>query len=98
MMKIFRKSGEAVTTAVDVLSDTVDDLTHAEYPLPSIPVVTGEHVGSLEDLNLPLLVRELGERKKQKLLKRLVELEREMEKAQKELVQLNILLDAANSL
>jgi hypothetical protein len=69
-----------------------------DTPIANIPAIPSEHVGSLEDVNLPLLVRELGERKKQKLLKRMVELEREMEKAQKELSQLNILLEAANGI
>ena len=94
-MQLFKKT---VTTAVDVVSDTVEDMAPADSQITNLPVITGEHVGSLEDLNLPLMVRELGLRKKQKLLKRMVELEREMEKAQKELAQLNILLDAANKI
>ena len=98
MMQIFRKSGHAVTAAVDVLTDTVEDMGQVDTPLAHLPEVTPDRAGSLEDINLPLLVRELGERQKQKLLKRLWELEREMEKARKELAQLNVLLDAANSL
>jgi hypothetical protein len=95
MMQLFKKT---VATAVDVVTDTVEDMATLDTPIANIPAIPSEHVGSLEDINLPLLVRELGERKKQKLLKRMVELEREMEKAQKELAQLNVLLDAANSI
>ena len=94
-MQLFKKT---VTTAVDVVSDTVEDMAQVDTPLANLPHIPSDHAGSLEDINLPLLVRELGERKKHKLLKRMVELEREMEKAQKELSQLNVLLDAANGL
>ena len=98
MMQLFKQGGKAVTTAVDMVSDTVEDMAAVDTPLANLPEATPDHAGSLEDINLPLLVRELGERKKHKLLKRMVELEREMEKAQKELSQLNILLEAANKI
>lgn len=98
MVKLFNRGWRAVTLTTDIVTDTVENMASVDNPIAHIPVVPVDQLGSLEDLNLPLLVREIGERKKQKLLKRMVELEREMEKAQKELHQLNVLLEAANTL
>lgn len=99
MMKIFRKGGQAVTTAVDVLTDTVEEVATADTPLHSLPNVPAEHTASIgEDINLPLLVKELGGRKKLTLERRRKEITAELEKIDKELTQLHVLLEAANSL
>lgn len=91
-MTIFKRK---VTTAQAVMEDIVDP----DLPLLHLPDVTGEHPASLgDDVNLPLLVREMGGRKKLKLSKRRQELLKELDTIDKELMQLDVLLDAANSL
>jgi hypothetical protein len=101
MMALFKKGGKVIGTAVDIVTDTATDgLSPAtDTPLPSLPNVTGEYPASLtDDINLPLLIREMGSRKKLKLSQRRTELLKELEKIDKEMVQLDVLLDAANSL
>lgn len=98
-MAIFRKGTKAVTTAVDVVSDTVEDVASVETPLHSLPSVTAEHPASIgDDINLPLLVKEMGGRKKLKLSNRRKEILQELEKIDKELIQLDILLEAAHKI
>jgi hypothetical protein len=92
MVKLFSKGWNQVTVAVD-------DIVDPESPITTLPDHTNEHPASLgDDINLPLLVREMGERKKYKLIKRREELVKEMDMVDKELMQLDVLLDAANSL
>ena len=91
-MKLFNRGWNSVSMTVDTIVD-------AEAPVDHIPHVTDEHPGSIgDDINLPLLVMEVGTRKKQKLATRRTELLKELEKIDKELVQLDVLLDAASSL
>jgi hypothetical protein len=99
MMTIFKRSGRAVTTTVDILTDTIDDLASMELPMHKLPNSVGEYPASIgDDINLVLLVRELGARKKIKMVSRRDELLKELNQIDKELLQLNVLLDAANSL
>lgn len=92
MVKFFSKGWNQVTLAVD-------DIVDPESPLTTLPDHTNEHPASIgDDINLPLLVRELGERKKDKLWKRRAQLVKELDVIDKELMQLDVLLDAANSL
>lgn len=98
-MSLFNKGSKAVTTAVDVVTDTVDEMTTMDLPLVTLPDATGEHPASIgDDVNLPLLVRELGGRKKLKLARRREQILKELDTIDKELMQLDVLLDAANSL
>ncbi len=100
MMALFRKGGKVIGTAVDIVTDTAtDSFSPAEMPLPSLPNVTDEHPASLtDDINLPLLIREMGSRKQAKLHQRQKEILLELEKIEKEMAQLDVLLNAANSL
>jgi hypothetical protein len=78
---------------------TVNEVVDQDTPVDHIPHVTGEHPGSIgDDVNLPLLVRELGGRKKLKLSKRRQQLLKELDTIDKELMQLDVLLDAAEKL
>ncbi len=77
----------------------VDEIVDPEIPLLHLPDTTGEHPASIgDDVNLPLLVRELGSRKKLKISRRREELLKELQTIDKELLQLDVLLDAANSI
>lgn len=99
MMQIFRKSGQAVSTALDIVNDTVDDVVNPIAPLHIIPDNTSEFPASIgDDINLILLVKELGARQKLKMTKRREELMKELNMLDKELGQLDVLLDAVNSL
>lgn len=98
-MSLFNKGSKAVTDAVDIVTDTVDEMTTMDMPLVTLPDSTGEHPASIgDDVNLPLLVRELGGRKKLKLSRRREQILKELDTIDKELMQLDVLLDAANSL
>ncbi len=89
MMRLFKKKVDTV----------VVDMVDPELPLQHLPDTTGEHPASLgDDVNLPLLVREMGGRKKTKLTKRRQDILKELDTIDKELMQLDVLLDAANSL
>ena len=91
-MKLFNRGWNSVSV-------TVDEMVDPHSPVDHIPHVTDEHPGSIgDDINLPLLVMEMGTRKKKKLAARRIELLNELEKIDKELMQLDVLLDAANSL
>ena len=92
MVKLFNEGWSRVTLAVDEIVDP-------ESPVDTLPPCTDEYPASIgEDINLPLLVRELGERKKHKLTLRQTALLAELDKIEDELRQLDVLLDAANSL
>ena len=92
MVKLFNRGWRQVNVVVD-------DIVDPDSPVDILPDHTNEHPASLgDDINLPLLVRELGERKKLKIVKRREELVKELDKLDKELMQLNVLLDAAHSL
>lgn len=99
MVKLFNRGWRAVTLTTDIVADTVEDAATVDTPLHSLPSVTAEHPASLgDDINLPLLVKELGGRKKLKLSNRRKEILQELEKIDKELIQLDILLEAANKI
>lgn len=99
MMKLFNRGWRAVTLTTEVVNSGVDDLTNPDLPLPHLPKYTPEYSPSIgDDCNLPLLVRELGGRKKLKLSKRRQQILKELDTIDKELMQLDVLLDAANSL
>ena len=88
-----------MTLTTDIVTDTVEDVARIDSPLSHIPSVTAEYPASIgDDINLPLLVRELGGRKKMKLTKRREAILKELEGIVKELEQLDVLLEAANSL
>ena len=92
MVKLFNRGWRSV-------SMTVDEIVDSESPVDHLPNVTGEHLGSIgDDINLPLLVRELGGRKKTTLNKRREQLLKELDTIDKELMQLDVLLDAAEKL
>lgn len=96
-MKLFRKSEQVLGSVVD----TLDAAMVAPAPgLEHIPAdATGEHPASYgDDINLVLMVKEVGARKKVKMVKRREALVKELEQIDKELLQLDVLLDAANSL
>lgn len=97
MMKLFRKSEEVIGSVVD----TVNSLALPESNMvPHIPTTeTGEYPASLGDeLNLVLLIKEHGSRKKLKMVNRREVILKELEQIDKELLQLDVLLAAANSL
>lgn len=99
MLKLFRQSGAAVTTAVDAAMDTAEEFVRIESPLAHLPSSTGEYPASLtDDINLPLLVREVGARRMAKIVRRQTELTKELYELDKEHKQLSILLEAANSI
>lgn len=92
MVKLFNRGWNAVNL-------TVDNIVDPEAPIDRLPTHTNDYPMSMgDDINLPLLVRELGERKKRKLTLRQTELIGELDKIEEELVQLDVLLKAANSL
>jgi hypothetical protein len=96
MMQFFKKT---VTTAVDVVNSTMDELSPLDMPLHTVPSASADYPSSIgDDINLPLLVREMGARKKLKLSQRREDVLKELTRIDKELVQLDVLLDAANSL
>jgi hypothetical protein len=101
MMKMFQKGKRAVLTTADVITDTAEDMLPDSYTIPDMPnsYMPDHAMGSIgEDINLPLLVRELGARKQQLLTKQRDQLLRELEKTEKELYQLEVLITAANAL
>ena len=99
MTKLFNRGWRAVTVTTDIVTDTVEDVVNVDSPLTHLPSVTAEYPASIgDDINLPLLVRELGTRKQEKLVKRKAIIQKELEAIDKELEQLDVLLDAANSL
>lgn len=78
---------------------TVDHIVDPHSPVDHLPNVTGEQLGSIgDDINLPMLVRDVGNRKKKKLATRRNEILAELEKIDKEMLQLDVLLDAVHSL
>lgn len=92
MVKLFNRGWNRVNIVVDEIVDP-------DSPVDTLPAHTNEHPASIgDDINLPLLVREIGERKKRKLIKRREELVKELHLIDKELMQLDVLLDAAHSL
>ena len=92
MVKLFNRGWHSVTM-------TVNEVVDSDSPVDYLPNVTGEHPGSIgDDINLPLLVMEVGTRKKKKIAARRIELLKELEKIDKELMQLDVLLDAATPL
>ena len=83
----------------DIVNSGVEEMTNVDVPLPHLPKGTDEYPPSIgDDCNLPLLVRELGSRKKLKLVKRRDVILKELQGIDKELAQLDVLLEAANSL
>ena len=98
-MNIFKKSGKAVTTAVDAVTDTVDELTTVDSPLLHLPNVTGEHAAALgDDFNIVLLVKEHGARRQHMLIRQRNQLLKELDAVDKELAQIDVLLKAAETL
>lgn len=96
-MKFFKKSEEVIGSMVD----TIDSMTiPPNNTVPRIPTdATGEYPASFGDeINLVLLVKEHGSRKKERMANRRAAILKELEQIDKELVQLDVLLDAANSL
>ena len=92
MVKLFNRGWHSV-------SMTVNEVVDPHSPVDHLPNVTGEHLGSIgDDINLPLLVRDVGTRKKKKLGTRRTEILKELDKIDKELMQLDILLDAVEKL
>jgi ribosome assembly protein YihI (activator of Der GTPase) len=99
MVKLFGGGWRAVTLTTDVVASGMEELTNIDTPLTHLPKSTNEYSPSIgDDCNLPLLVRELGGRKKEKLSKRREAILKELEGIVKELEQLDVLLEAANSL
>jgi hypothetical protein len=99
MVKLFNRGWRAVTLTTDIVSSGVEEMTNVDMPLPHLPKGTDDYPPSIgDDCNLPLLVRELGSRKKLKLSKRREAILKELEGIDKELTQLDVLLEAANSL
>jgi hypothetical protein len=95
MVNFFKRS---ITTTVDTVNDTFDALS-TELPLPHLPRMTDPHPASFgDDINLVLLVKEHGARKKVKMTERRDHLVKELAQIDKELTQLDVLLTAANSL
>ena len=92
MVKIFNRGWNRVTMSVDTIIDS-------ESPVDKLPNVTGEQLGSIgDDINLPMLVRDVGSRKKKKLVSHRNDILKELEKIDKEMLQLDILLDAVEKL
>ncbi len=92
MVKLFNRGWNAVNL-------TVDNIVDPESPVDHLPNVTGEQLGSIgDDINLPMLVRDVGNRKKKKLVSRRNDILKELEKIDKEMLQLDILLDAVEKL
>ena len=99
MVKLFNRGWHAVTLTTDIVNSGVEEMTNVDMPLPHLPKGTDEYPPSIgDDCNLPLLVRELGSRKKLKLVKRRDVILKELQGIDKELLQLDVLLEAANSL
>ena len=98
MMKMFNQGWHAVTLTTDIVSGSMDAST-LDTPLHHLPKHMPDYPPSIGiDCNLPLLVREVGTKKKEKLSKRREEILKELKEIDKELEQLDVLLDAANSL
>lgn len=92
MTKFFNRGWNSVSVSVDQMVDP-------DSPVDHLPNVTGEHPGSIgDDINLPLLVMEMGTRKKKKIAARRIAILKELEVIDKELMQLDVLLNAAASL
>ena len=99
MVKLFNRGWHAVTLTTDIVSSGMEEMTNVDMPLPHLPKGTNEYSPSIgDDCNLPLLVRELGSRKKLKLSKRRDAILKELQSIDKELAQLDILLEAANKI
>ena len=99
MVKLFNRGWNAITLTTDVVTSGVEEMTNMDMPLSHLPKGTDEYSPSIgDDCNLPLLVRELGGRKKLTLVKRRDAILKELQGIDKELLQLDVLLDAANSL
>jgi hypothetical protein len=95
MVKLFNRG----LRAARAVSSTVDEIICPDYPVNYLPSAAREPLGSIgDDINLPLLVRELGGRKKLTLSKRRQQLLKELNTIDKELMQLDVLLDAAEKL
>lgn len=95
MMKLFRKSEQVVGAVVD----TVDHAMSIDPPLPAVPATTGEFPASIgENFNIVLLVKEHGVRRQRKLAQKRTELLGELQKIDKELLEIEVLLKAVNSL
>lgn len=95
MMKIFRKSEQVIGAVVD----TVDHAITTDQPLPAIPDTTGEYRASIgDDFNLVLLVKEQGALRQRKLGQRRQAILEELKKIDKELLEIEVLLNAVNSL
>ena len=92
MVKLFNRGWNSVTMSVNEVVDP-------DSPVDHLPNVTGEQLGSIgDDINLPMLVRDVGNRKKKKLVSRRNDILKELEKIDKEMLQLDILLDAVEKL
>jgi hypothetical protein len=99
MVKLFNRGWRAVTLTTEIVNSGMDDLTSPEVPLAHLPKYSPEYSPSIgDDCNLPMLVRELGARKKKKLAERRATILKELEGIDKELLQLDVLLDAAHSI
>ena len=99
MVKLFNRGWRAVTLTTEIVNSGMNDLTSPEVPLAHLPKYSPEYSPSIgDDCNLPLLVRELGGRKKEKLSKHREAILKELEGIDKELLQLDVLLNAAASL
>lgn len=84
---------------VKLFNRAVNEIVDPDAPVDNLPNVTGEYPGSIgDDINLPLLVREVGNRKKAKLEARKKEIGQELAKIDMELHQLAILLNAVAQL
>lgn len=95
MMKIFRKSEQVIGAVVD----TVDHHITTDHVLPQVPDHTGEYRASIgDDFNLVLLVKEHGALRQRKLAQKRNELLAELTKIDKELLEIEVLLNAVNSI
>ena len=95
MMKIFRKSEEVIGAVVD----TVDHAITTDHALPHIPDTTGEYRTSIgDDFNLVLMVKEHGTRRQRQLATKRESLLGELKKIDKELLEIDVLINAVRSL
>lgn len=91
-MSLFKRKPKVINAVMNELVDE-DNTVHQLPPdTPHAPASIGD------DVNLLLIVKELGARQKKKIAARRNELLAELQKVDKELLQLDVLLDAANSL
>ncbi len=91
-MNLFKRKPKVLNT---VMNELVDE-DHTIHPLPPDTPHSPASLG--DDVNLLLIVKELGARQFTRLEARRAELERELVKVNKEINQVVALVNAANSL